>query len=178
MRIGLISWFEENWFVSRIQLIEYVESDSELHMMRIALAISIFTTCLGGRLLAGDVIAMPLPSTQSHQGVAAVAGQMIMAISSARPASSSLFDVGLDSLDRYASRNGQVRNHYNSTGYVSRSRFLSGASGPHYYSYRGPRGWGWYGSPIIVNNYCPTFNRGCGVGTGFSRISFVGMGSF
>ena len=75
-------------------------------MMRIALAISIFTTCLGGRLLAGDVIAMPLPSTQSHQGVAAVAGQMIMAISSARPASSSLFDVGLDSLDRYASRNG------------------------------------------------------------------------
>ena len=49
-------------------------------MMRIALAISIFATCLGGRLLAGDVIAMPLPSTQSHQGVAAVAGQMIMAM--------------------------------------------------------------------------------------------------
>ncbi|MDG2095183.1 MAG: hypothetical protein P8J89_07920 [Phycisphaerales bacterium] len=146
-------------------------------MSRIALILWIHATCLCGASLAGDVIAMPLPVGQAHQSVAVVASRMIKAVSAPPVARTSMFNEGLDSLDRYASRGGQVRNHYDSTGYVPRSRFMRGFSAPYYSSYRGPRGWGWYGSPIIVNNYCPTFNGGS-VGTACSRISFVGMGSF
>lgn len=136
------------------------------------------TIWLGGVLLAGDVITMPLPAGHGQPPeVSIVANRMVLAISGVGSPSGSLFNDGLDSLQRYSSRDGQTRNHYNSTGYVPRASFMNEYSTPFYSSYRGPRGWGWYGSPIIVNNYCPTFNGG-GVLPSRTRSSFLGMRSF
>ena len=147
-------------------------------MGRITRAICILTAWIGGWSFAGDVIVMPPPVGQMP-GVSTVANRMVRSITTSTQQNPrmSMFNDGLDSLDRYASRSGQLRNHYNSSGFVTRSRFLNEYSAPYYYSYRGPRGWGWYGSPIIVNNYCPTFNGGSGM-TSFARRSFVGIGSF
>ena len=146
-------------------------------MSRIALSICILMAWIGGWTFAGDVIVMPRPVGETS-GVATIANSMVQSItnSTQQNARTSMFNHGLDSLNRYASRDGQVRNHYNSSGFVPRSRFMNEYSSPFYYSYRGPRGWGWYGSPIIVNNYCSTINAG-GV-MPFARRSFVGFGSF
>ena len=175
MMINLNGWLGERWFARRRRMLGYDETGPELHMSRINLLICILTAGLSGWSLAGDVIVMPLPSAQMPS-LNTVANRMIRSISTGSP-KTSMFNDGLDALSRYASRDGQVRNHYNSSGFVARSTFMRAYPSPYYDSYRGPRGWGWYGSPIVVNNYCPNFERGCSA-IPMARRSFVGFGSF
>ncbi|MCH2154017.1 MAG: hypothetical protein MK089_11820 [Phycisphaerales bacterium] len=115
---------------------------------------------------AETIIAMPVPPQAAASAV------------SATPVTG-LFTQGIEALDRYAAKSGRPRHQYSTSMPAVRS---SGRYRPRqfYSSYEGPAwgwgGWGWYGSPIFVNNYwCgqPMPGRGiCNVG----RFTGVAVG--
>ena len=146
-------------------------------MRKSLLAILILVIPLNDRLHGDDVIFMPLPQTERiRTDVDDLAKRMVLAITGSSQGKRSMFDQGLDSLNRYAARRGRTRNHYNADGFITRSDFLQGPVRPFFSSYEGPRGWGWgwYGSPIIINNYCPNMQGRC-LPSSTLRFSYIGI---
>ena len=142
---------------------------------------------LAGLARADTVITMPLPPSPAPMsgsaGISAVSASLVAHFKSSGSASaaspgSDLAQDGLDALERYAARSGRTRNHYMLTGYVPAGGYRTGGSGQFYSSYEGPLGWGWWGSPIIINNYCPGLQQSGCVGLTGIHGSFVGIGSF
>ena len=170
-----------------------------MHRLIQAVLMTVLGLAMAIPAAASDVISMPLPPgfgtpQLSSDEISELATSMTASISGKAPQApaamasmeSSLFLEGVDSLERYSAHEGRTRDHHLHGRSVSASQFQSGIALPMYgyannYGYQpwgwgGGGNWGWWGPPIIVNNYCPTAHgRHGGVPLNTYRTSFVGL---